>query len=99
MTALLRGGIVVGTEERIADSDGRCTPDGRKSQYQPGSPNFEDDGSGWDKHAWHFWSWHEGGAFFVFADGHVEFVPYTVDPVIFRNLGTHKGGEEEYGTY
>ena len=84
--------VVMGTEEIIA-VNGVTPVTGSQSNYQPGTFRFEDDGYGWDKHAWHFWSAHSGGAFFLFADGHVKFVPYSIDRNVFRNLGTYKGGE------
>ncbi len=91
--------VVLGTEEKIGDS-WACTPAGTPSKYQRGSLRFENDGHGWDKHAWHFWSYHSGeGALFVFADGHVKFVPYSVAKDVFRNLGTIKGGEASDGVY
>jgi prepilin-type processing-associated H-X9-DG protein len=40
----------------------------------------------------HFWSWHPGGANFVFADGSVHFLPYGADDVL-PALGTRAGGE------
>jgi prepilin-type N-terminal cleavage/methylation domain-containing protein len=41
----------------------------------------------------HFWSPHAGGAYFIFGDGGVRFVPYSIDPVIFTALCTRAGGE------
>jgi prepilin-type processing-associated H-X9-DG protein len=90
--------VVLGTNERIAVA-GESTPTGPTSHYQRGVFSFEDDGYGWDKHAWHFWSAHDGGAFFLFADGHVKFIPYGVSSDIFRNLGTYKGGEANNGQF
>jgi len=40
----------------------------------------------------HFWSWHPGGANFVFADGAVRFLSYEVDNIM-PALGTRSGGE------
>jgi prepilin-type processing-associated H-X9-DG protein len=84
--------VVLGTEERIANG-AESTPTGPQSRYQAGKFQFEDDGYGWDKHAWHFWSPHSDGAFFLFADGHVDFVSHSIDLNVFRNQGTYKGGE------
>jgi prepilin-type processing-associated H-X9-DG protein len=42
----------------------------------------------------HFWSFHPGGANFLFADGSVHFVSYKVDPTdIMPKLATYNGGE------
>ena len=84
--------IVLGTEEDIAENFAHALG-GPKSEYQPGNTNFEPDGQGWDKHGWHFWSQHPGGANFSFADGSVHFLEYSIDKVIFRYLGTRDGGE------
>jgi prepilin-type N-terminal cleavage/methylation domain-containing protein len=40
----------------------------------------------------HFWSNHQGGAFFVFGDGSVRFIPYTAAPIMIK-LATRAGGE------
>jgi prepilin-type processing-associated H-X9-DG protein len=40
----------------------------------------------------HFWSWHSGGANFVYADGSVHFLAYGADTVM-PALGTRAGGE------
>ena len=40
----------------------------------------------------HFWSYHSGGANFVFADGSVRFVPYSAQPVM-NALATRAGGD------
>jgi prepilin-type processing-associated H-X9-DG protein/prepilin-type N-terminal cleavage/methylation domain-containing protein len=40
----------------------------------------------------HFWSLHQGGANFAFADGHVRFIPYSAAAVL-PALGTRAGGE------
>ena len=84
--------VVLGTEERIAVG-GYTTPNGPQSEYQPGKFSFEDDGYGWDKHAWHFWSPHPGGAYFLYADGHVKFVSNTINKKEFRVQGTYNGNE------
>jgi prepilin-type N-terminal cleavage/methylation domain-containing protein len=41
----------------------------------------------------HFWSPHSGGAYFIFGDGGVRFVPYSVGTVLFTALCTRSGGE------
>lgn len=40
----------------------------------------------------HFWSYHPGGAHFVFADGHVQFLRYSAAPIM-PALGSRAGGE------
>ncbi len=73
---------------------GESTDSGPQSYYQPGYFRHEDDGYGWEKHAWHFWSAHSGGAYFLLADGHVKFVSYSIDTKdLFPALGTYMGQE------
>jgi prepilin-type N-terminal cleavage/methylation domain-containing protein/prepilin-type processing-associated H-X9-DG protein len=40
-----------------------------------------------------FSSQHSGGAHFVFADGHVQFISTSMDKLLFRALSTRAGGE------
>ena len=40
----------------------------------------------------HFWSFHQGGAVFVFGDGSVRFVAYSAKPVM-NILTTRNGGD------
>lgn len=40
----------------------------------------------------HFWSLHPGGAYFLFADGSVHFLPYSAEPIMIP-LATMAGGE------
>jgi prepilin-type N-terminal cleavage/methylation domain-containing protein len=42
------------------------------------------------------WSNHHGGAYFVFGDGTVRFIPYAADPIM-PALATRSGGEPESG--
>lgn len=42
---------------------------------------------------YHFWSLHRGGANFLFADGHVCFLPYSLDNETFFALCTKNGNE------
>jgi prepilin-type N-terminal cleavage/methylation domain-containing protein/prepilin-type processing-associated H-X9-DG protein len=42
------------------------------------------------------WSNHNGGAYFVFGDGSVRFLPYSADPIM-PALATRAGGEPETG--
>jgi prepilin-type processing-associated H-X9-DG protein len=41
----------------------------------------------------HFWSYHPGGAQFLFVDGHVRFLNYSMDKTVFFHLGSRDGGE------
>lgn len=41
----------------------------------------------------HYWSYHPHGAQFVFVDGHVRFLSYSIDEQIFYRLGSRNGGE------
>jgi len=41
----------------------------------------------------HFWSPHAGGAYFVFGDGGVRYVPYGIGSAVFNALCTRSGGE------
>ena len=54
--------------------------------FSAGRPDRE-----WD--AFHYWSRHPGGAYFVFCDGSVRFLSYSVDEVL-APLATRAGGEE-----
>jgi len=40
-----------------------------------------------------FWSWHEGGAHFLLADGSVHFISNNVDYQVYVDLSTRDGGE------
>lgn len=40
----------------------------------------------------HFWSLHSGGAYFLFADGSLHFLPYSAEPIMIP-LATKAGGE------
>jgi prepilin-type N-terminal cleavage/methylation domain-containing protein/prepilin-type processing-associated H-X9-DG protein len=41
----------------------------------------------------HFWSFHTGGANFLYADGSVHFLAYSTIPSVFSALCTRNGGE------
>lgn len=85
--------VVLGSNERIA-INGASTPRSPQSFYQPG---FLGDPEDWDDpHAWHFWSFHPGGSNFVFADGHVKFISYSITSPSndgLRTLATRNRGE------
>jgi len=44
-------------------------------------------------HGMHYWSLHDGGAHFAFADGSVRFIGYAADPDFLPRLATRSGGE------
>ncbi len=44
-------------------------------------------------HDAHYWSWHPNGAQFVFADGSVHFLSYSIDKATVQALSTRAGGE------
>lgn len=50
-------------------------------------------GAGGGAHNGHFWSWHQGGAHFLLADGHVRFLDNGIALATFRALSTRNGGE------
>jgi prepilin-type processing-associated H-X9-DG protein len=74
--------IALGTEERIAVADA-SSPAGPQSYYQPGSLKDPE-----NNHAWHFWSFHPGGSDFLFVDGSVRFVKYSIARDVLSRLGT-----------
>jgi prepilin-type N-terminal cleavage/methylation domain-containing protein/prepilin-type processing-associated H-X9-DG protein len=80
--------IVLGSNERIAE-DGVATPHGKRSKYQPGTLRNDPD----QVHAFHFWSHHGSGCNFVYADGHVEFISYSVRDEIMRAKATINQGD------
>ncbi len=41
----------------------------------------------------HWWSYHAGGGHFLFVDGSLHFLPYSIDANVFASLGTKNGGE------
>ena len=41
----------------------------------------------------HWWSYHPDGAHFLFVDGSVRFLSYSIDPQVFASLGTKDGSE------
>ncbi|MBI5759378.1 MAG: DUF1559 domain-containing protein [Planctomycetales bacterium] len=40
-----------------------------------------------------FWSWHPGGAYFLFADGRVQMLNYSIDYATYTGLSTRAGNE------
>ena len=45
-----------------------------------------------------FWSWHPGGAHFLFADGRVQNLSYNIDYTTYKRLST-RAGNEAVGVY
>jgi prepilin-type N-terminal cleavage/methylation domain-containing protein/prepilin-type processing-associated H-X9-DG protein len=74
----------------IADPDGtpRGNGDGILSTGQGFAPGLPD-----GNHDLHFWSYHPGGAMFLWIDGSVHFLSYTIDFTTFQALSTRAGGE------
>lgn len=60
-------------------------PPGGQFVYGPGRIDNECD-------MYHFWSLHTGGANFLFADGSVHFLPYSISPLL-PALASRDGGE------
>jgi prepilin-type N-terminal cleavage/methylation domain-containing protein/prepilin-type processing-associated H-X9-DG protein len=58
----------------------------RQPRVPQGGYNGEIDGA-------HYWSFHTVGANFLYADGSVHFLSYSLDPVTFRAMCTRNGGE------
>ena len=95
---------LLGANERIA-VNWESKPNGPQDYFRPGKLDKDDDPFD-DPHAWHFWSFHPGGANFLFADGHVKFLRYDItDPPptpgaapsrdLLRNMATREKGEVE----
>jgi prepilin-type processing-associated H-X9-DG protein len=91
-------GVVLGTRERNFGSgksllswERDCPP----GPYRFGPPGQIRDATGAIREEcdlFHFWSWHHGGANFLYADGSVHFLAYGADAVLAA-LGTRAGGE------
>ena len=75
--------VVLGTNEVTGSS-----PAGARDFFRPGSINDPA-----NAHRFHYWSQHDGGSNFLFADGSVHFVTYDIGQTIFNALGTRAGGE------
>jgi prepilin-type N-terminal cleavage/methylation domain-containing protein/prepilin-type processing-associated H-X9-DG protein len=68
-----------------SDANGGACPSGFQ-YFRDGSPNNPCDGN-------HFWSRHSGGGNWVFADGSVHFLSYTIGTQVQTALASKAGGE------
>jgi prepilin-type N-terminal cleavage/methylation domain-containing protein/prepilin-type processing-associated H-X9-DG protein len=84
------GGVVLGTHEIRFENGKYVLPP--KDTFRPGDMGAEIFNFA-TENDWHFWSMHDGGAQFLFADGSVHFLSYEIDGNIYRALGTRNGGE------
>jgi prepilin-type N-terminal cleavage/methylation domain-containing protein/prepilin-type processing-associated H-X9-DG protein len=75
--------VVLGTNELIAADTSTD-----RDIFRAGSINDPA-----NAHRWHFWSQHNGGSNFLFADGSVHFLAYDIGQDTFNALGTRAGGE------
>ena len=77
--------MILGVRERNLQliTVGSCPPG--SYPYMPGSANNQCD-------MFDFWSFHPGGANFVFADGSVHFLPYSANSIM-PALASRAGGE------
>lgn len=57
----------------------------RKATFGPGRPDNPCD-------RYHLWSYHPGGANFLFADGSARYYGYSIEPLLYA-LGSVRGGE------
>lgn len=80
------GDMILGVQEvnLLPVTSASCGPGA--SRYSPGRV-------GSPCNLFHFWSYHPGGANFLFADGAVHFLPYSTSPIMVP-LATRSGGED-----
>jgi prepilin-type processing-associated H-X9-DG protein len=50
-------------------------------------------GEAYDLDSAHYWSFHSGGANFLFMDGSVHFLPYSTTSIVFSAMASRNGGE------
>lgn len=65
-------------------------PSGKRDVFREGTINDPA-----NEHRWHFWSMHPGGTLFLFADGTVHFIGYTIGQNILNAAATRHGSEPE----
>ncbi|HMF16230.1 MAG TPA: H-X9-DG-CTERM domain-containing protein [Gemmataceae bacterium] len=77
--------MILGVQEHniMPITAGPCPPG--TYTFEPGSISNQCD-------MFHFWSLHPGGASFLFADGSVHFLSYSVAPIL-PALASRAGGE------
>lgn len=80
-------GNVLGSEEIKADGNWECRPGGKASWYHDGRGEPD------DENAWHFWSKHPGGSYFLHVDGSVKFIPYTINRETLSRQATRAGND------
>lgn len=66
--------------------DENCDAPSRSAVFGPGRTHNICD-------RYHYWSLHSGGANFLFADGSVRFIPYTIGEKLILSLASRNGGE------
>jgi prepilin-type N-terminal cleavage/methylation domain-containing protein/prepilin-type processing-associated H-X9-DG protein len=62
-------------------------------EFKPGTPEINLAHGYGHTHGDHFWSYHAGGANFVYVDGSLHFLEYDIAPEAFRTLFSRNGGE------
>jgi prepilin-type N-terminal cleavage/methylation domain-containing protein/prepilin-type processing-associated H-X9-DG protein len=75
--------VLSARERNTGDENPQCPPG--PYIYSPGQPDNQCD-------LFHFWSLHPGGANFLFADGSVHLLAYSVEPLMAA-LASRNGGE------
>jgi prepilin-type N-terminal cleavage/methylation domain-containing protein/prepilin-type processing-associated H-X9-DG protein len=88
--------VVLGVREIFSQASGDTTLDAcPPGPYHFQAPNLIRDATGKINpqcDQFHYWSYHLGGANFLYADGSVHFLPYGADNVM-PAMGTRAGGE------
>jgi len=82
------GDTVLGSNDtQLAAAMGDLTTNvGFRTPRAPAGDTTEIDGA-------HFWSFHTGGANFLYCDGSVRFLPYSTQSNVFAAMCTRNGGE------
>jgi prepilin-type processing-associated H-X9-DG protein len=77
--------VLLGGFEKLTPNQADAT---NPNYFQPGLLNDPT-----NKHQYHFWSLHTGGAVFLFADGSAKMISYSIGRPIMSALCTMNGGE------